>query len=118
MICIGSPNTVLRRLLYTNTVIGMLFSVIQTHRQGTRLSREEIRAAAPIIGQLDINDWLQGSSAGRALRVARLKHPTISYYPELLSPLFDPCIVRMTSQGFLLLGTQIHTDEQRKPVET
>ncbi|WP_265948285.1 hypothetical protein [Dechloromonas sp. A34] len=96
----------------------MLFAVVQTHHRGTRLSREEIRAAEPIIGQLVISDWLEGNAAGRAIRVANLKHPTTSYCPNLLSPIFDPQIVKMTTQGFLLLGTQIRCDEQLKPVET
>lgn len=96
----------------------MLFSVLQTHHQGVRLSRKEIRAADPLVGQLEIIDWLEGNAAGRAVRVANLKHPTISYHPNLLSPIFDPQIVKMTSQGFLLVGTQIHCDEQFRPIET
>lgn len=95
----------------------MLYAVVQTHNQGIRLSRETIRTTEPIVGQLEITDWLEGNAERRALRVARLKHPTISYYPELLTPLFDPAIVRMTSQGFLLLGFQIHADEQFRPIE-
>ncbi len=95
----------------------MLFSVVETHRQGVRLTREAIRAAEPIVGQLEITDWLEGSAFGRALRVARLKHPTLSYHPELRHPLFDPQIVRMTGQGFLLIGIQIHTNEQLKAIE-
>ncbi len=89
----------------------MLFAVIETHRQGVRLSREEIRAAEPIVGQLEITDWPHGNAFRRAVRVANLRHPAIDYYPALLTPLFDPVIVRMTSQGFLLVGVQIHATD-------
>lgn len=95
----------------------MLFSVVETHRRGVRLTRDEIRTAEPIVGQLEVTDWLEGSAAGRAIRVARLQHPTIGYYPQLLSPIFDPHIVRMTGQGFLLIGTQVHLTEQAGSVE-
>lgn len=95
----------------------MLFAVVQTHRHGVRLSRDEIRAAEAIVGKLEITDWLQGSAAGRAIRVAKLTHPTVDYFPQLLNPLFDPRIVRMTGQGFLLVGLQIHTDGQMKAIE-
>jgi len=67
---------------------------------------------------LEISDWLEDSSVVRALPVARLKHSKIDYDPELSNPLFNPVIVRMTSQSFLLVGIQIHTDEQIKPIET
>lgn len=95
----------------------MLFSVVETHHQGIRRSREEIRAAEPILGQLEISDWLSGNASGRALRVAYLKHPAISYHQQLLHPLFDPAIVRMTSSGFLLVGMQIHTNAQIQAIE-
>lgn len=39
----------------------MLFSVVETHHQGVRLSRDEIRAAEPVLGQLEISDWLEGT---------------------------------------------------------
>jgi hypothetical protein len=49
------------------------------------------------------------SGNGAGLRVARIHHPTINYNPELLLPLLDPAIVRMTESGFLLIGFEIET---------
>lgn len=86
----------------------MLFHVTETHRHGVKLTRAEILAAAPILGQLLIQDWRQGSAENRALRVAYLKHPTVSYHRSQLHPLFDPVLVTMTAAGFLLLGWQVH----------
>jgi len=91
----------------------MLLSVVQTRHNGARLTREEIAASAPVVGRLTISDWREGNSAGRALRVARFNHPTISYSPELLLPLFDPAVVRMTDAGFLLVGYEIDSAGDR-----
>lgn len=85
----------------------MLFHVTETHRQGVKLTRAEVLAATPKPGQLVIQDWREGNADNRALRVAYLNHPTISYHPSQLPPLFDPVLVRMTPKGFLLIGWQI-----------
>ncbi len=84
----------------------MLFAVVQTHRKGVRLSREEIRTATPVVGNLLLSDWLQGNASNRAIRIANLKHATVEYHPSLLKPIFDPVLVRMTKMGFLLVGTE------------
>ena len=86
----------------------MLYHVIETYRHGVKLSRTEVLAATPKPGQLVIEDWREGNADNRALRVAYLNHPTISYHPSQLHPLFDPVLVRMTPKGFLLIGWQIH----------
>ena len=88
----------------------MLFAVVQTHRKGVRLSREEIRAATPVVGNLLLSDWLEGNASNRAIRVAKLMHPTVEYYPTLVQTIFDPVLVRMTKVGFLLVGTEYHVD--------
>ena len=89
----------------------MLFAVVQTHRKGVRLSREEIRAATPVVGNLLLSDWLQGNASNRAIRVANLMHPTVEYYPKLIQPIFDPVLVRMTKLGFLLVGTECRLED-------
>jgi hypothetical protein len=86
----------------------MIFHVTETHRQGVKLTRAEVLAATPTPGQLVIEDWREGNAENRALRVAYLKHPTNSYHPNQLHPLFDPVLVRMTPTGFLLIGWQVH----------
>lgn len=85
----------------------MIFHVTETHRQGIKLSRAEILAATPKPGQLLIQGWRQGNAENRALRVAYLKHPNIRYHPSQCDPLFDPVLVSMTANGFLLLGWQV-----------
>lgn len=99
-------------MLYIRTVIvcSMLFSIVKTHQKGVRLTRAEVLAAMPTVGNLVLSDWLQGNAANRAIRVANLKHPSVEYYPDLLQPLFDPVLVRMTKAGFLLIGNEIHAE--------
>lgn len=96
----------------------MLFHVTETHRNGVKLTRAEILAADPVPGNLLISDWTTGSAENRALRVAYLKHPTINYHPNQLTPLFDPVIVRMTKEGFLLVGWQVRMIADGERVET
>ena len=91
----------------------MHFSAVQTRRNGARFTREEIEVSTPVVGRLTICDWREGNSACRALRVARLNHPTISYSPELLLPLLEPALVRMTDAGFLLVGYEIESAGDR-----
>lgn len=86
----------------------MLFSVIQTHRVGgAKIPREELLNVAPKVGELVIQDWREGNAENRALRVAYLKEDLENKKPQLLLPLFEPVVVRMTTKGFLLKGYQI-----------
>ncbi len=85
----------------------VLFHVLETYRDGVKLARADVLATPPTIGELIVHDWLTGSAENRALRVAYLKHPTISYHPTQLNPLFDPVMVRMTAKGFLMVGWQV-----------
>jgi hypothetical protein len=78
----------------------MLFAIVETHKAGVPLERETVLSTPPVVGKLTISDWREGNAEGRALRVAYLKHPTVSYKPNQLHPLFDPVLVRMTAKGF------------------
>lgn len=95
----------------------MLFHVTETHLNGVKLTRAEILAAEPAPGQLLISDWLEGNAETRALRVAYLKHPTIEHHPGQLTPLFDPVVVRMTADGFLLVGWQARRTPDGKTMQ-
>ncbi len=91
----------------------MIFRVLQIYREGVRLPREALRAAEPILGVLVVEDWREGNAQRRALRVARLKHPTVSYSPELLPPLFDPVLTRCDPRGMVLYGFQCESRPNR-----
>ncbi len=94
----------------------MLFSVVQTHCEGVRLTRDEIKAATPIVGRLEISDWAQNYS-GRSLKVAKLRNPNSTLLTELLLPIFEPIIVKMTDKGFLISGYQLKCLDTGKMAE-
>lgn len=87
----------------------MQFAVITIRERGRRLSRAEIEAAAPIVGDLAIHDIpAEGASARRAVRCAELIDPaTAQVRRPLLRPLFDPQIVRVTEHSILLMGHEL-----------
>lgn len=95
----------------------MIFSVVETHRNGVRLTRQEVQEAIACVGTLVVEDWREGNYARRALRVARLMTDKLNQRPQLLLPLFDPVLVRMTDSGFLLLGYQIESGPGREVAE-
>lgn len=83
----------------------MLCSVLQTHRGGVRIAREELRAQTPVVGNL-----LFGQFDGNPLRrgpYARLAARGPSVAADPLLPLFDARLVRVVEDGFLLQGYEI-----------
>lgn len=82
----------------------MLVQALKLCHGGIRYPRAALRSAAPIVGTLIVEDWQEPNVENRALRVARLKHPTQSFSPELLIPLFDPVLVRCDHRGMVLTG--------------
>jgi hypothetical protein len=85
--------------------------MICLHRNGVRLTPEELAQAPRYTGNLIVEDWLQGGTFGRAVRQARLLDMTIPQAPrDLLAPLFDPQLVRMTNTQMTLLGYQNHAE--------
>lgn len=87
----------------------MLFRVVPLCISGVRLSKDAIRGIEPILGRLKIEDWVHGHLESRAVRVARLGHPTQSYFPELLFPLFDPVLTKCDIRGMLLSGFECNS---------
>jgi hypothetical protein len=85
----------------------MRFSVVELYVAGSRRSRDEVKQAAPTLGELLISDWGSDNALCRALRVAHLKTRSVSVATDALMPLFDPAVIRMTSTGFVLRGFQL-----------
>lgn len=60
-----------------------------------------------------VEDWPQGGTHGRYIRQARLLDMTIPTMPrDLIPPLFEPQIVKMTDNQMTLHGYQIHVDAE------
>lgn len=87
----------------------MKFAIVRLFHEGQRIAREQARAAAPIVGDLTIGDLVAENSSGRPLRRATLteSYGTNRIRRDLISPLFDVAILRMTDSGFVLRGFEI-----------
>lgn len=76
-------------------------------QQGVRRPAAELRAAEAILGRLVVEDWRTGNAEQWALRVARCRHPTEAYFPEMLPPLFDPVLISVDARGTILVGAEL-----------
>ena|SRR5690606_6926817 len=87
----------------------MLFRLVRVRHRGRRLSRAEIEAATPLVGDLVIRDIpASGNSWKRALRCADLVDESSPQARRtLLPPLFDPVLVRVTANAMLLTGIEL-----------
>ena len=62
----------------------------------------------PLAGELTVTDWPAGNAAGRALRVAQLReHYGGANLRDIVVPLFDPLLVRMTGRGSCCAASSI-----------
>jgi len=91
----------------------MRFQLKALHRNGVVLTPEEVADAPRHIGNLVVEDWPQGGMFARHIRQARLLDMTVSQAPrDIIPPLFDPQLVRMTDSLMTLHGYQIHVDDE------
>jgi hypothetical protein len=86
----------------------MRYTLIQLHRNGVVLTKDELAEAPRHTGNLVVEDWPEGSSFGRHIRQARLKRPPLEGDNDIIPPLFDPVLVKMDDTRMTLHGYQIH----------
>jgi hypothetical protein len=85
----------------------MLFKLICLHNKGVALSEAGLAQAPRYTGNLVVEDWREGNASGRALRMAKLLDPAFygsNVRRELLPPLFEPALVKMTDKQMTLHG--------------
>ena len=91
----------------------MKFKLKALHHNGIVLTSEELADAPRYVGNLVVEDWPQGGTFGRFIRQARLLDMTIPATPrDIIPPLFEPQIVKMTDNQMTLHGYQIHVDAE------
>jgi hypothetical protein len=91
----------------------MKFKLKALHHNGIVLTSEELADAPRYVGNLVVEDWPQGGAYGRHIRQARLLDMTIpSTLRDIIPPLFEPQIVKMTENQMTLHGYQIHVDAE------
>ena len=92
-------------------MIDMRFQLKCLHSNGTVLTPEQLADAQRHFGNLVVEEWHQGGTFGRHIRQARLLDTTVPQAPrDIIAPLFDPQLVKMTDGLMTLHGYQIHGD--------
>ena len=91
----------------------MRYAVTPLRRKGLRLTKEAVASAQPYVGELTIEDWPQGNSFKRFVRVAQLTNGSTQFQSTTIQPIFDPVIVKMDGDSFVLFGTELHLDQGR-----
>jgi hypothetical protein len=87
----------------------MLFKLICLHKDGVPIEKEKLAEVPTYIGNLAIEDWVEGSVFKRPVRYARLLTSDHLIPADMIPPLFEPTIIRMTSNQMTLNGYQIGT---------
>jgi len=96
----------------------MKFQLKCLHYNGEVLTPEELADAPRYVGNLIIEDWPQAGMFARHIRQARLLDMTVPQAPhDIIPPLFDPQIVKMTDSLMTLHGYQIHADAETGAVQ-
>ena len=90
----------------------MQCQVVLLRRDGVRLKRAEWGEA--LHGHLEVRDWPSGSSFKRPVRIAELWSGPVDYpRTHLTVPIFDPVLLRLRNDSFILSGTELQTHEGR-----
>ena len=81
---------------------------------GIRLKQDEFAVAPKINGELVMKDWPGNNAFRRPIRVARLypagRH---TFAPQLLPPLFDAQVLRITESQLFISGIENLSDGQK-----
>ena len=73
------------------------------------LPENELADQPTYSGNLVVTDWTERSVFKRAIRCARLLTVDHSIKVDILPPLFEPVLVKVTGRQITLHGYQIHT---------
>lgn len=86
----------------------MQVRVVQLMAHGVRRPRDECRADPGIRGTLTVNDFAAENAEKRPLRMASLSEDYgMTVKRQIVAPLFDVELLRVTPKGMLLRGFQI-----------
>ena len=91
----------------------MRFQLKCLDRNGVVLTPEQLADTPRHTGNLVVEDWHQGGTFGRYIRQARLLDETVPQARrDIIPPLFEPQLVKMTDGQMTLHGFQIHVDAE------
>jgi hypothetical protein len=89
----------------------MLFKLLCLHSKGIALSLPELAKADNFIGNLVVQDGQAGNAFHHSVRQARLLDMSGSAIrTDMVPPLLDPVLVKMTEKQMTLQGYQLHAE--------
>ena len=98
---------------------GILVDVFVLYRDGIRLSAEERKTVTPVRGRLVIDTEMRPTTSGPGyvVHIAELNAPVapgVMFQSKVLTPIFDPVIVKATAAGIFVRGRQISTRDSER----
>lgn len=88
----------------------MRFTLKLLYRNGIALTADELAAAPSYSGNLVIRYWSmeQGSMPTKRARLLDMSHP--KNHTDIVRPLFEPDLIKMTDKQMILRGYEIQSD--------
>lgn len=87
----------------------MHFKLICLYENGVQLDKDALAEAPTHVGNLVIEDWIEGNAFKRPVRYARLLTETHNIPADIIPPLFDPVVIKITANQLTMIGHQIGT---------
>lgn len=87
----------------------MLCRMICLYQDGVQIDKDKLAEAPAYTGNLVVEDWVDGSAFKRPVRYARLLTSDHLIPADIIPPLFEPDIIKMTTTQMTLQGHQIGT---------
>lgn len=78
---------------------------------GVQLSREELETSERFTGNFIVDVWTEGSSFTRPIKRARLLSVAFGPAYDLLPPLFEPELLKVTETRMTVRGFEINVED-------
>lgn len=85
----------------------MHFKLICLYKDSVAIDKDKLAEASIHIGNLVIEDWVEGNAFKRPVRYTRLMTETHMVPSDIIPHLFEPIIVKMTTKQMTLMSYQM-----------
>jgi len=89
----------------------MLCRMICLYQDGVQIDKDKLAESLTFTGNLVVEDWVEGSAFKRPVRYARLLTSDHLIPADVIPPLFEPDIIKLTTMQMTLQGHQIGTQD-------
>ena len=83
--------------------------MICLYQDGVQIDKDKLAESPSFTGNLVVEDWVEGSAFKRPVRYARLLTSDHLIPADIIPPLFEPDIIKITGSQMTLHGHQIST---------